>query len=112
MKSKFVQYYVEGEDEKKIINVLKSDLKVIRPGKVQKLNVTTQKITDMRLRALALGTMVVFAFDTDRGEVDMLKENIEIVKACPSVSEIILIPQVPNIEGELVRSCNIKNLYS
>ena len=110
MKSKFVQYYVEGEDEKKIINVLKSDLKVISPGKVQKLNVVTQKITDMRLRTLALGTMVVFVFDTDRGEVDMLKENIEIVKACPSVSEIILIPQVPNIEGELVRSCDIKKI--
>ena len=30
MKSKFVQYYVEGEDEGKFIHTLKSDLCVIR----------------------------------------------------------------------------------
>lgn len=59
MRNKFVQYFVEGEDEEKLIHALKSDLGVIRPGKVQKLNV---------------------------------------------------IPQVHNLEDELVRSCDIKKI--
>ena len=43
MKSKYVLYYVEGEDEVKLIDVLKSNLRVIRAGKVQKLNVLDRK---------------------------------------------------------------------
>lgn len=39
MRTKFVQYYVEGEDEEKLIQTLKYDLGIIRSGKVQKLNV-------------------------------------------------------------------------
>lgn len=110
MKSKFVQYYVEGDDEKKIIDVLKTDLGVIRPGKVQKLNVVEQEITDIRLRTLNRATMVVLVFDTDTGNVDMLKKNIKILEECPSVSEIVLIPQVANLEEELVHSCNIRKI--
>lgn len=110
VKSRYIQYYVEGEDEEKLIDVLKNRLRVIKSGKVQKLNVVTQKITDMRLRTLTYGTMVVLVFDTDRGDVDILKKNIEILKGCSSVSEIVQIPQVPNLERELIRSCNIKKI--
>ena len=39
MKNISIQYYVEGEDEKKLVSVLKSNMGVIKPGKVQKLNV-------------------------------------------------------------------------
>ena len=77
MKSKFVQYYVEGEDEEKLVNVLKTQLGLIRPGKVQKLNVVEQEITNIRLRTLKQGTMVVLVFDTDTGNVDILKKNIK-----------------------------------
>ncbi len=112
MKSKYVQYYVEGEDEKKFIDTLKTKLRVIRPGKVQKLNPVSQVVTDMRLRALAPGTMAVLVFDTDAGNPDILKENIKLLEACVSVSEIVLIPQVPNLEGELLRSCNIRSLLN
>ncbi len=110
MKSKYVQYYVEGEDEKKLIDTLKTRLRVIRPGKVQKLNVVSQEITDMRLRALAPGTMVVLVFDTDAGNPDTLKKNIKRMEACAAVSEIVLIPQVSNLEGELLRSCSIRKI--
>lgn len=110
MKSKFVQYYVEGEDEEKLLNVLKTRLCVIKPGKVQKLNVLTQEITEMRLRTLSRGTMVVLVFDTDAGNLDILNKNIRTLKSCLSVSEIVLIPQVPNLEGELIRSCNIRRI--
>ena len=36
LKSKYVLYYVEGDDEKKLLDILKTDLGVIKPGKVQK----------------------------------------------------------------------------
>lgn len=110
MKSKYVQYYVEGDDEKKLVDVLKTDLRLIKPGKVQKLNVVEQEITDIRLRTLKQGTMVVLVFDTDTGNVEILKRNIKKLEACPLVSEIVLIPQVANLEAELVRSCDIKRV--
>lgn len=110
VKSKFVQYYVEGDDEKKLVDVLKTELGVIKPGKVQKLNVVEQEITDVRLRTFKRGTMVVLVFDTDTGNVDILKKNIKALESCPAVSEVVLIPQVANLEAELVRSCNIRRI--
>ncbi len=110
VRSKYIQYYVEGEDEKKIIDTLKTDLKVIKPGKVQKLNVVLQEIRDMHLRPLQPGTMVVLVFDTDAGNPDILQKNIKKLEAYRSISEIVLIPQVPNLEGELLRSCDIKKI--
>lgn len=110
VKSKFVQYYVEGDDEKTLVDVLKTKLGVIKPGKVQKLNVVQQEITDARLRTLSRGTMVVLIFDTDTDQLDILNKNLRRLKACSSVSEIVTIPQVPNLEGELIRSCNIRNI--
>lgn len=110
VKSRNIQYYVEGDIEKKLLDVLKARLGCIRPGKVDKLNAVTQKITDARLRTLSPGTMVVLVFDTDREDVEILKENIKRLKESPSVSEVVLIPQVPDLEAELVRSCDIKKI--
>lgn len=42
--SKYYHYFVEGEDEEKLIQVLKTDLRLIVPGKVQKFNVVEAKI--------------------------------------------------------------------
>ena len=49
-KERYYQYFVEGEDEKKFVDVLKSDLKLIYPGKVQIFNVTERKLTGLRMR--------------------------------------------------------------
>lgn len=110
MKSKFEQYYVEGEDEEKLIYTLKSDLGVIRPGKVQKLNVIEHILEDARLMTLRPRTMVVLIFDTDTGQTSILNKNLEKLKVCPVVSEIITIPQIFNLEDELIHSCNIKDI--
>jgi len=110
MKSKYVLYYVEGEDEVKLIDVLKSNLRVIKAGKVQKLNVLQQEITTARLRTIKPATMIVLVFDTDTNNLDILKENLKILESCTSVSEIVTIPQCQNLEEELIRSCNIKNI--
>ena len=108
MRSKFIQYYVEGETEERLIHVLKADLKVILPGKVQKLNVVECELTNARLMTLRPGTMIVLVFDTDTGYIDVLNKNLAKLKKCSSVSEIVTIPQIPNLEEELVRSCCIK----
>lgn len=110
MRSKFVQYYVEGEDEERLIQVLKKELCVIRPGKVQKLNIMQNPLSDARLMTLKQGTMVVLIFDTDIGCTTMLMKNLKKLQNCPAVVEIVTIPQVPNLEGELVRSCDIKQI--
>lgn len=110
MKSKYVQYYVEGKDEKRLIDVLKTELGVIRPGKVLTLNPVAEEITQLQLRTLQTGTMAVLVFDTDAGNVEILKNNIKTLKACKLVSETILIPQVSNLEDELVRSCCIRDI--
>ena len=110
MKSKYIQYYVEGEDEEKLIRTLKTDLMCIKPGKVQKFNVVDCELTDARLASLRPKTMVVLIFDTDTGSSSILAKNLKKLKGCPNVSEIITIPQVPNLEGELIRSCNVKGI--
>lgn len=99
MKNICIQYYVEGEDEKKLVSVLKSNMGVIKPGKVQKLNVLQSQITDANLRTLKNGTVVVLVFDTDTGQVELLNKNIRKLKECRFISAIITIPQVPNLEG-------------
>lgn len=80
MRSKFVQYYVEGKDEEKLIHVLKTDLCVIRPGKVQRLNVIEHLLTDAQLMTLRSGTMVVLIFDTDTKHTNILSSNLEKLK--------------------------------
>ena len=108
MRNRNLLYLVEGDDEKKLVNTLKNSTGLIHPGKVQKLNVIECNITDLHLRTLAKGTIVVLIFDTDTDTVALLDKNIEKLKSCSAISAVVTIPQVPNLEGELVRSCNIK----
>ena len=110
MRTKYVQYYVEGDDEEKLVNVLKNDLRVIRPGKVQKMNVVQNEFTEMRLRPLLPGTMAVLIFDVDAGNPEILHKNIRMLKEYPRISEVVTIPQVRKLEDELVRSCGLKNI--
>lgn len=108
--SKYYHYFVEGEDEEKLIQVLKTDLRLIVPGKVQKFNVVEQKLTRLRLMFLKEGTTVVLVFDTDTGKVDILKENIAFLKKEGIVYDVLCITQVKNMEDELKRSCNVKQI--
>lgn len=110
MKNVNVQYFVEGEDEKKLINTLKNQLGVIQSGKVQKLNVIENKISMNILRTLKKGTVVVLVFDTDTGKTEILNKNIKMLNECSFISKVITIPQVKNLEDELVRCCNIINI--
>lgn len=100
-------YFVEGDMDKKMINVLKTHFQYIYPGKVDVINVVLQKISKARLMKLKNGTKVILVFDTDRSETKILKENLALLNSYGNISSIICIPQNKNFEDELVRSCNI-----
>lgn len=109
-KGKYYQYFVEGEDEQKLINTLKSEMNLILPGKVQVFNVTQEKLTKLRLMNLKIGTSIVLVFDADAGNLKILKDNIQFLEKQKVVAEIICIVQVKNLEDELLRSCDIRQI--
>lgn len=104
------QYYVEGADEKCIINALKTELQCIVPGKVEVFNVVQDHFTTARIRTLKTGTIVILVFDTDKNDVLILRKNLDFLRKQHSVKEVICIPQIHNLEEELVYSCDIKNV--
>lgn len=110
MKINNLVYFVEGEDEQKIVNTLKSNLLNIKTGKIKIFNVVEKTISNAQLMSLSPKTTVVLIFDTDTGNVNILNKNINILNNCSSVSKVITIPQVHNLEEELVCSCNIRKI--
>ena len=110
MANKRYHYYVEGQDDKKVIDVLRLKMGLIESGRVDVLNAVTERITDLRLRTLTPGTTVVLVFDTDRSDRTILDENLRTLSRHKNVKEVITIPQVSKLEDELVRSCNIRQI--
>lgn len=104
------QYFVEGEDERRLFEVLKTDMRLIQPGKIQVLNVVQEKLTDLKLRTLAENTILVFVFDTDTDNNDILLKNIDIAINHPSIKKVLCITQVKNIEDELIRATDISRI--
>lgn len=104
-------YFVEGEDEKSLLNVLKSDLGCIESGKVDKFNVIQNKFTNARIRPLKPGTIVVLVYDTDvETNMDILQYNVDFLRKQSGIKDVICIPQVKNLEEELKYACGIKNI--
>lgn len=58
-KKGYYQYYVEGEDERKLLSVLKTEMECIVPGKIEVFNVVQEEITAIRLMQLKKGTTVI-----------------------------------------------------
>ena len=106
----YYQYYVEGEDEKKFLEVLKRDLQCIASGKVEKFNVIQNKLTITRIRPLRQGTIVAFVYDTDVENIEIIQQNIEFLKAQSGIKDVLCIPQVKNLEEEILRACKIRNM--
>ena len=105
------QYYVEGKDEKAIIDVLKQEFRCIETGKVEVFNVVQDKLNAIRIRTLKSGTTVILVYDTDIDvNTETLKYNVEFLKSQSAVKKVICIPQVKNLEDELLRACNINNV--
>ncbi|SCI29950.1 Uncharacterised protein [uncultured Blautia sp.] len=87
--AKYYQYYVEGQDEEKLIQVLKTELRLIEPGKVEKFNVVSEELTKLRIMSLKMGTIVVLVFDTDAGNINTLKKNIKFLKEQKAIKNVL-----------------------
>lgn len=108
--SKIYHYYVEGECEQKIINELKKvGVQKLVSGKVEVLNVITEKISDRRLLALNKNAIVILVYDIDNPLTNILEENIKKLKE-NGFTNIIHIQSIRNFEDEIVFSTNIKKI--
>lgn len=110
MKREQYHYFVEGEDDRKVVNTLKTDLQWIKPGKVQVFNVIEEELTSLITRTLKLGTIVVLVFDTDTGKKNTLLKNIRFLQKDSNVKQVLCIMQVKNLEDEFLRSCAISQI--
>lgn len=91
----YYHYFVEGPDDKKVLDTLKTDLRMILPGKVEKFNVVQNKLTKNRLMTLKYPTTVILVFDADAGNIDILRENIDLLRRQKNqIREVICIMQV------------------
>ena len=108
-KKNIYHYYVEGEDEKSVLNALKSELRCIESGKIDQFNVIQNRFTQARIRSLKDGTIVVLVYDTDvESNMENLQYNIEFLKRQRGIKAVLCIPQVKNLEDELTRACRVK----
>lgn len=99
-----VRYFVEGQCEEKLFNELKRH-GLILPGKVTVFNALQSRIAS-RVTTFKSGSIIVFAFDTDKGFSDVLMNNIKTVLTHVSSSKVICFPQVENLEDELTKACS------
>lgn len=110
MKREQYHYFVEGEDDRKVVNTLKTDLQWIKPGKGQVFNVIEEELTSLITRTLKPGTIVVLVFDTDTGKKNTLLKNIRFLQKDSNVKQVLCIMQVKNLEDEFLRSCAISQI--
>lgn len=92
-------YYVEGEDEKSLLEALKRDLGCIESGKVDIVNVVQTKFSIARIRPLKSDTIVVLVYDTDVDHnISILQYNVDFLKKQKGIKAVLCIPQVKNLE--------------
>lgn len=109
-KNEYIQYFVEGECEGKFINAYKhGESAFLKPGKVEVLNPVNKYITEARARTIKQNTIVVFVYDIDKGNIEVLQSNIDMLKK-HSLARIIHIQSVMNFEDEILRSTNLKKI--
>ena len=111
MDRRVYQYYVEGECEKNFLSSFmhaKSSEYIIHPGKIEKLNPVTSKISETKARTIKRDTRIVFVFDTDVENTLILEENIKTLKRISFIEskDIIFLMSIKRFEEEIVFSCN------
>lgn len=103
-------YLVEGECEKKMVEVFKDQKDLIISGKVLPFNVIQEHITPAFLRTIPENTTVVLIFDTDTNNVSILEANIQVLSRNKHIKNVWCITQVNNLEDELLRSTNVSEV--
>ncbi len=98
-------YLVEGKTEEKLVKILKE--KYIVSGKIRVLH--QKRLSDMLLRTISPDTTVILIFDTDvKSTIQSLELNIK--KLENYKIKYILVPQVHNLEDEIVFATSIKEI--
>lgn len=103
-------YYVEGPCEQQLIAALKENPSKLMPGKVKVYNVVQNLIPKSQMISIQSGTTIAFVFDTDVEQTANLKKNLELLRRYCGKLHIIFLPQVLNLEDELVRCTDVKNV--
>ena len=106
-KTYYYQYYVEGDNEKTLINTLKTNGYIVS-GKVEKINVIQETLTLSKIMTLKQNTIIILLYDTDVEKTDILEKNIALLKSQSYIKEVYCIPQIKNLEEELCHCCSIK----
>lgn len=103
-------YYVEGKCEETLIKALKERPALILEGRVKVFNPIDKVLSRSELLRIPAGSYVVFAFDTDVPKTDCLVQNIKALKQYIRNVTVVLLPQVLNLEDELKRCTDIKDV--
>lgn len=103
-------YFAEGKCEERLLSALKEYLQRIQPGRIKIFNVIQRIIPKSQLIMIQPGTTIVLVFDTDVPVTKYLRENIrQLDRFCTKV-RLVYLPQVLNLEDELVRCSKIKSV--
>lgn len=103
-------YYVEGPCEQQLISALKEAPEKLIPGKVKVFNVVQNLIPKSQILSIQAGTTVALVFDTDVPQSAALKKNLELLARYCGRLKIVFLPQVLNLEEELVRCTDVKTI--
>lgn len=103
-------YYVEGPCEQQLIAALKENPAKLIPGKIKVYNVVQNLIPKSQMLGIQAGTTISLVFDTDVPQAVTLKKNIELLRRYCGKVRIVFLPQVANLEEELVRCTDVKDI--
>ena len=103
-------YFVEGKCEERMLNALKEYPQKIIPGRIKIFNVIQELLPKSQLVTIQAGTTIVLVFDTDVYNTGYLKENIILLDRFCTKIKLVYLPQVLNLEDELVRCSNVKSV--
>lgn len=102
-------YFVEGQCEEVLLNALKERPAKIIPGRVKVFNVIKNELSRSQLLMIQPGTTVVLVFDTDVTITDKLQRNIRLIDQYCVRTKLVFLPQVLNLEDELVRCTDVRS---
>lgn len=102
-------YYVEGPCEQQLIAALKENPAKLIPGKIKVFNVIQNLIPKSQMLSIQTGTTVVLVFDTDVEQTAKLKKNLDLLTRYCGELLIVFLPQVLNLEDELVRCTDVSS---
>lgn len=100
-------YFVEGFCEKQLVEALKLPPAKLIPGKVVVFNPIQKRLPMSQLLTIRPNSIVVFVYDTDVQEVDILRDNILLIRKYCERVRLVHLMQVPNIEGEQIGRAHV-----